>query len=318
MLKKLTYTAFTIALAASIASCNKDNNNNSATNPQLKNLFEGLKSTPQIFNIQAGNYETIEGALGTIIEFNPNSFLNLAGDTIRTGTIKIELIETPRYQQMIANRVFTTTANKERLISGGAVHIKATINNEEVKATQYALHYKQPTDNPSPMALYNGFESEALGGNIVQWNDDTTGKTLGARRDFGGAGHGFFYSFDSVTNFGWINCDYFYSDPRPKTDINVKIADNSFNDENTEVVIVFPSINSTSYLTNFSTNTFFQGYTTYFIPIGEQIHVMTIGEKNGKYYSFVQKNITVTNDITITATPQEVSAAQVKSQIDNL
>lgn len=323
MLQKLTYAALTIALAGSIASCNKDNNNNnnsSFSNPKLQTLFEGLKSTPQIFNITAGRDTTIYGDLNTALFFYANSFKDGNGSIINSGVVQIELIETPRYQQMIANRVNTTTQNNERLISGGAIHIQASINSVTVNANNYGISYYQTDDNTSPMAIYYGYEDAALGGPTVQWYDDTTGTTTGRTKEIGNGTTGFYYTFDSVANFGWVNCDYFYSDPRPKTNIGVTLPDATFNDTNTEVMIVFPAINSASFLNNYLPNSrsYILGHQNYYLPIGETVHIMTIAEKNGKFYSDVQRNVNVTNNLTVNANLVEVTEAQIQAQVAGL
>jgi hypothetical protein len=324
-----TRNIFQLLLIATLGmtSCKKDKNTTNNDHPNtetgnLQSLFTSLKSTPQEFSVKTGTYTTITGAGGTLITFHPTSFLDKDDNILPDGTdIKISLIEALDYKSMIANRVQTITQNRQRLISGGAIHLAVSSEQaSSVKIASYDLSYITTNNPPSElMALYLGYEEAQPAGNTVMWYDDTTGTTKSTRID-NNTGINNFFSFDGVTSLGWINCDYFYNSPDPKTDIGVAFPNSSFNHKNTEVYVVFPSINSVSSMYNYieNANSFTFGYTGYHIPIGSNIHIMTVTEKDNQYYMYVQKNINVTNNHTVTATPESATLAEITAALQAL
>jgi hypothetical protein len=297
-----------------LSSCKKDdiNLNNGNNEYTLKQLFTYLKSTPQTFMVTAGTAQTITGAKGTLLIFNPQSFKDASGNIISSGMISIELTEMYTPGAMIANRVNTSTANNYRLTSGGCVNIKATMGGAEVFANDYDIAFKQPAPKEQPMALFRGYSVIDSTGTTIQWSDDSTNTV--DRTTKLDTTQNFYYLFDSCTTFNWINCDYFYSAPSPKTDITVVLPDNTYDLSNTQVYVIFPGINSVTCMYSFdaTAHAFKFGYSNYFIPVGSQVHVIVIGAKGGSYYMAQQQNITVTNNHTLNLTPvtQPVSAIQ--------
>ncbi len=317
MLKRKLLSASLLFLGTAmilLSSCKKDDitltpGNNEYT---LKQLFTYLKSAPQTLLVTAGTNQTVTGSKGTILKFNPTSFKDASGNIISSGMVTIELIEMYTPGDMIANRVNTSTAAQQRLTSGGSVNIKATMGGVEVFANDYEIAFKQDAQKEAPMALFRGYELIDSTGTTVQWSDDTTGTV--PRTTKLDTTQNFYYLFDSCTAFNWINCDYFYSAPSPKTDITVVLPDNTYDLSNTQVYVVFPGINSVTCLYSYdaTAHSFKLGASSYYIPVGSQIHVVVISAKNGNYYLAQQQNITVVNNHTVTLTPvtQPVTAIQ--------
>ncbi len=303
-------------LAFGLSACNKDDD----SDPQLsiKTLFDGLRSTPQTFTVTAGSAQTITGAKGTKITFDPQSFKNEAGNTITSGTINIELTELYKPGEMIANRVTTSTVANMPLTSGGSVLIKATMSGKEVFANQYTIAFKQDAYSENDMALFKGNVVNDNTGTKVNWNDDATNLVERTVKD--DVTQNNYYLFDSCTSFNWINCDYFYNAPSPKTDITVVAPDNSYSLFNTQVFVVFPAINSvvTMYGYNNSTHSFSFGAASYYLPIGTQVDIVIIGSKDGDYYMDVHQNVTVSNNLTVTFTPVNQSLENIKSMLNSL
>lgn len=321
----------TIGLSISVmtilgfTSCKKDNDSgNGDNNSTLNVLFEQLKSAPQTFSVVAGSFQTIEGADGLIINFYPESFLDANDNIISNGeTIEVKLIETLTYDKMIANRVQTTTQNNRRLISAGSFHLEASLNGQALKANKFGAYFPAGNTQPtSPMAIFTGYETPTTGGPTVMWYDDTTQTTMAKRlNDNGGnSNNAYYYLFDSCTDFGWTNADYFDDDNRPKTDIGVALPNNTYNDLNTEVFVVFKSINSVTKMYNYlqNSNTFIFSSPNYHIPIGEVINVVSFSEKNGSYYMSAHSNITVTNNHTVNIDPQQVNLTEIATALANL
>ena len=303
-----------------LSACNKDNItlNNGTNEYTLNYLFGSLKSTPQTFTVTAGTNQRIEGAKGTLLTFHPQSFRDANGNTISSGTVNIELIETYKPGTMIANRVTTSTASNRQQTSGGSVHIKATMNGQEVFANNYSIGFKQSGPSENPMALFRGYAVTDSSASDIKWADDTTGTV--DRTTKVDSSESFYYLFDSCTSFNWINCDYFYSAPAPKTDITVVMPDSSYNATNTQVFVVFPAINSvtTMYAYDAATHSIKFGYSNYYLPVGSQVHIIVIGAKNNNYFTVLQQNVTVTNNMTISLTPVAQPLSYIQSLLSSL
>lgn len=317
--KQLLAPLLLLALVIGLYGCGKDDAS-MGSNSQvftLKKLFGNLASTPQIFMVNAGQTQTITGASGTKITFRPQSFKNAAGTVITSGIVKIELVEIYKPNEMIANRVNTVTPT-QLLTSGGSVNIKATQDGNEVLANSYRISFKQPGDSNNPMALFRGAPISAEDPTII-WGNDTSGTVPRTVKDTASENL-FFYTFDSCTSFNWINCDYFYSNPGPKTDVSVVATDSTFNINNTQVFVVFPGINSVSSMRTYTaaTRTFSLGLPGYHLPVGSVIHLVIISAKNNTYYMDIQKNILVTAGLSVNYAPAVQTQASVADGLNNL
>jgi len=302
-----------------MTSCSNDSPGPLTPNTQTINtLFQQLKTAPQTFSVTVGTQQTIIGAKGTKITFHPGSFKDATGNTLTFGTVNIALIEMYTPGDMIANRVTTTTAAQNALTSGGAVNIKATLNGQEVFANSYSIAFKQDEHKEAPMALFRGYEVSDESGTNVKWNDDTTGTVPRTEKDQ--ANEEFYYAFDTCTNFNWINCDYFYNAPNPKTDIIIVAPDASYNYSNTQIFIVFPGMNSvtTMYTYDAATHSFKFGYPSYYLPVGTSIKVAIFGAKNNSYYMDIHQPVTVTNGMTINFTPTTQTLSAIQTAISGL
>jgi hypothetical protein len=301
-----------------IVSCKKDPVPITDKVNTINSLFQELKSTPQTFTVTAGTQQTITGARGTKITFNPQSFKDLSGNIITGGSIKIKLIEMYKPGEMIANRVTTTTAANMLLTSGGSVNIKATLNEHEVYANNYKIAFKQPGYSDNPMSLFQGLEVTGESGTNIKWSDDFTGTVPRTVKD--PMDQTFYYAFDSCTNFNWINCDYFYAAPAPKTDITIVAPDNSYDLDNTQIFVIFPAMNAlvSMYSYNASTHSFSFGYPTYHLPVGTVVHIMILGSKNNNYFMDLHQNVTVTNGMSVNFTPVNQTLSYIQSTLSSL
>ncbi|MBX9449898.1 MAG: hypothetical protein KL787_09360 [Taibaiella sp.] len=56
------------------------------------------------------------------------------------------------------------------------------------------------------------------------------------------------YVFDGLSQFGWINCDYWLDDLAPKTNVKVSSTLSGFYSGNAQVYFIIPDINAASTL----------------------------------------------------------------------
>lgn len=305
-----------------LAACKKSDTpvfNTTQDKTPVHQLAAALRSAPQTFTVTPGTYQQITGSKGTRLRFYPNSFRDASGHIIAGGTIEIQLTEMYRPGDMIRNRA-TTTDDGRLLISGGQVKIRATRNGQEVYARKYGIDFSQPAPSAQPMALYYG---NVVGGDsTTNWdiadtsgnNGTTTGGTVQDSVVTGGSG--VYYQFDSCTNFGLINCDYFYNSSSPLTDMTAIMPDTSFNGNNTLVFLVFPTINSATYMHQYvyTTHAFGLG-SGYQVPVGMGFHIVSISNKNGTYYYDQVLSQTVTSNMSLTMNPQQQTLAQIQAAL---
>jgi hypothetical protein len=321
--QKLMSALMISAIALSFPACKTDDKpihvNPVPKAAPINTLYEALRQQPQSFQVTAGSTQTITGAKGTVIKFNPQSFKTQAGAVITSGTINIKLTEALTPGQMIMNRVSTVTDAGNLLQSGGSINIVATQNGNPVYSNGYTVSFKQPASSAQPMALFTGIvTSGGTNEGAVTWSNDSTNTVNGTiGNDSLGSSY---YLFDTCTDFNWVNCDYFYSAANPKTDITVVMPDGTYNDSTTDVVVIFPALNVVAGMSHYNaaTHSFSLGTSNYFVPVGSSIKIVIMGIKNNVYFFELQNNITVTNGMVLTATPANTTISNIQTILSGL
>ncbi len=326
-----------VILLTSVFSCKKKESEETYNVSQLNKYFEGLRSTPDNISVQAGRDTVVSGTNGSILHFYPNSFKDAAGNIITSGTIYIQLTEAYEPGDMIANRT-STTADNMPLVSGGQVNIVATQNGTKVFANVFGIGFKQPGSSAQQMELYYKADNSNADASVTWKMADTTkpGKVSRSTQadsvaiisNNGGVIKtyrfpGTRYLFDSCTSFDWINCDHPASDKWGSgvqyTVVHVIIPDESFDNRNTQVYFVFPSINSCEDLTFYkkATNAF-GGYDPKpSFPIGEPYKVVIMSFKDGTYY-YAEKSGIITSDMELNMTPIPETLGDIRARLGGI
>ncbi len=320
---RFSFSALFVLLTIAFAACKNGDYNVSqvTTNDRalLNQTFNPLRSTPQSFSVNAGSPQVINGTEGTRLEFYPNSFKDANGNIITSGNINIQLIEMYTLGMMIANRA-TTVANGELLISGGQIYISATMNGNEVFANKYSIGFKQTGRSQQPMAIFYGNTNNA--DSVVTWEQGDTTKvgilTAATVADSFNKDSDYF-RFDSCGKFKWINCDYFLRSSQPKTRISVVMPDGTYTQGNTQVYLVIPNIRSVMGIGPYDNTTHtFASVADYGVPIGTVVHLAVIAKKDNNYYYSLQKDITVTENMTKTVTMTPLTLAGLRAALVDL
>jgi len=325
-----------------ITSCTKSYNRGTAiattTNEsQLNSLFAALRPAPQTLVVTAGFLQTVYGINGTKLTFYPNSFKDASGNIIAKGIITIQLTEIYTVSDMILNRA-TTVSDGQLLSSGGQVLITATMNGQEVYANKYGIGFKQST--PSQQTMYLFYGNTNTPDSSVAWYAPVTPQigTISSGTNSSSdtsiviviTPTGFdtvtthsavtqYYQFDSCTNFSWINCDYFYTSGAQLTDVSVIMPDTSFNQSNSEVFIVFPTINAAAHMSQYTVATHtFDLPKGYYIPVGMPVDIAVATNKNGTYYYYQQTGITTTDNMVIFPTMAQDNLLDITNQLEGL
>ncbi|MBD3862774.1 hypothetical protein [Olleya marilimosa] len=266
-----------------------------ATAQEFKNIKDiALANLTQNFSFNAddGNI-TLTSANGVQININGNC-LTLNGNPV-TGQVQLEYVELFEKGNMLTTNKPTMgtlpNGDKTLLISGGEFFIEATQNGSALDTT-CGLQLIIPaslTGGADP--LMSLWEGEIDAEDNLTWDEveDATGQ--------GGVFVEGSEYYGLLQGFGWSNVDRFYSDPRPKTLIQVQ-APIGYNFTNSAVYLSYDGEDSgLAALDTYdgTLNLFSEHYGQ--IPIGLECHVIFVTEDNGIWRYAIKPVTIVANDI---------------------
>lgn len=281
-------------------------------------MLSGLRSTPQNFNIAAGRDTIIYGASdGTALHFYANSFKDASGNIITSGTIDIQLTEMYKPGEMICNRTTTITNDGQLLQSGGEINITASMNGQEVYANKYGIGFKQSAPSSLNMQLFYGNTNNT--DSVTMWSaDDVTKNGVTANGTTPDTSRSsYYYYFDSCPHLSQTNCDAVYlPGSTQKTDVALVLPDGSFNQRNTEVFLILPSLKLSIFMNEYdqSTNTIHLDESSVGLPIGLNFELAVITYKNDTYY-FYETSGTITKGMTINAAMGAETLSDIKARL---
>lgn len=198
-------TLIAVLLLSCLTACKKDGVQENAKLDLAQ--FNAKYTVPsQSFNGTAGTAFSITGAKGIKIDFPANAFLAADGSPI-AGSIKLAMKEVLSKRDILLSGKMTS-ASGQVLISGGEFQLLAFQNGQALKLNPAAdVVVKVPTSlSTEPMDLFE-FRPVAASDSTWMLNQKARITTTPT-----------YYQF-SLPGFGWVNCDYFYSSPSPKTTI---------------------------------------------------------------------------------------------------
>ncbi|MEQ3663188.1 hypothetical protein [Olleya sp.] len=272
-----------------------DNAIDIATAQEFKNIKDtALANLTQnfTFNADDGNI-SLTSANGVQININGNC-LTLNGNIV-TGQVQLEYVELFEKGNMLTTNKPTMgtlpNGDKTLLISGGEFFIEATQNGSALDTT-CGLQLIIPaslTGGADP--LMSLWEGEIDAEDNLTWDEveDATGQ--------GGVFVEGSEYYGLLQGFGWSNVDRFYSDPRPKTLIQVQ-APIGYNFTNSAVYLSYDGEDSgLAALDTYdgTLNLFSEHYGQ--IPIGLECHVIFVTEDNGVWRYTIKPVTIVANDI---------------------
>jgi len=134
----------------------------------LEKLFAQLEKEEQVFTIDNSRDTLLQGKEGTALLIPANSFAGKKG-------IVLTLKEFYKESDIVLNQL-STVSNKDQLISGGMIQIKATLDGNEVaidSSKPVQLYMNDTSADMNGMQLFNGEENNSastLGGSTsVNW-----------------------------------------------------------------------------------------------------------------------------------------------------
>ncbi|MEN8928953.1 MAG: hypothetical protein ABF242_05865 [Flavobacteriales bacterium] len=311
------------AAILTVFACKKDtqtfdqtiSSGGNGSSTELSSFFQTNKQNLiQNFSINSVAPTLITGNSGTSLQFYPNSFETQSGASV-SGMVDIELIEIFDKSDMILADVLTlgrsSSGQIDPLISGGEFYVNATQNGSALKlktGVSYAVNVPAPNGVNPNMGIFYGDESN----DTLIWDEADSARIQGNGQTTGGGGS-YYCFFDSLQ---WINCDYFYNDPNPKTNVRA-IIPAGLSNLTCKVFISFNGLNSVTGFYGFSGG-YLNTYSPYKIPVTQGINLIAIASIGGvPHYSITPA--TVTNNIIVTINPlAPSSAAAIKTAINAL
>ena len=181
---------------------------------------------------------------------------------------------------MLLNRTTTMVGSGILLQSGGSINIRASQGGQSLSAGRYGIDFVQDAPSAFDMSLFQGTTDNTTG--ITTWLEAAFNPQQGTTSDSSFS----FFQFDSASAFNWVNCDRFYNDPRPKTDVTININGVSLTSVGAMTFMIFPEINAITnlYLINATNLNKFSLGPYYQAPVGIQAHFVTIAKKGDDYY----------------------------------
>lgn len=291
-MKKIFYLFFATALAI---SCNSDDDSGSQTVTapsvtsfnNLINQAKNSRTQTQQFNLTAGGQIIYTSPKGVILTID-QSCLVLNGQEV-TGNVTLKYTEVFDTADMaltsISTMGFNSLGDKALLKSGGAFNIELYKNNALIQTTcNYSLQV--------PVNLTGGYDTE-----MVLWkgeiNDD--GQVEWTQNEDGAIERGNNSYYAWLGDFGWVNIDRFFNDPRPKTTVMVKVPQ-LYSPQNSNMFFAFNDVpNSIGTMDVFTgaTNSYSEHYG--YVPIGIEIHLIFITEQNGSFKYGIKSGIVLAN-----------------------
>lgn len=281
----------------------------------LKNFYsQNLNELKQTFTVDAVSGATIVGTKGTKITILPNSLKTLTGQAV-TGNVTVDLIEIYDRASMIMTNKPTMgrlgNGDIAPLVSAGEYFLQIT-QNGQILDVDYGVYVSVPSNNPDfGMTLFEGEINEA--GDLL-WLGIEDSIAIG-EDSAGGQWSNSYQFFDN--SWGWTNVDRFYSDPRPKTTIKVKLPD-GFDNTNSEVYITYDGEETAlASMDVFTTDGYFSEHYG-LIPIGLEIHVVAVTMIDGVLNYAILPEIVEENEIITVNNFTAISEADLINLINNL
>ncbi|WP_207492588.1 hypothetical protein [Aridibaculum aurantiacum] len=286
-------------------------------NNQAAQLMESLRTAPATSSF-TGNNGAVLSFADLQVRIAPNSLRTSAG-AAPTGPINIELIDLRKKGDMIRWSRPTTSYGK-LLETGGAFHIRATSNGQELRLAQNTFfRIKYNTTSPNQrMSIFYGIENPT--GNLPAGTNPTFTWTPATDSSFvsvfqqqdstGGIVRG--YELWSQ-RLNWVNADYFIDTTQTRTQLNVLFPIN-YTNTNTNVFAVFKNENIVVQLNaDYATRSFF----TVNMPVGRQVTIVSLS-KFGNTIFLGTKEITTAANMPVSMQPVERTMQQVEQYLQNL
>jgi hypothetical protein len=308
--KTLAILFFGIILFSSCSDDSSSSNNDAvASNQEFKTLFDqALESKAQTATFDSGTTFTFTSNKGVKLIIN-GTCLRKNGNPI-TGNVDLKFVELFDRGEMLTTNKPTTGINssseKQLLVSGGEFYINVTQNGAALTMI-CDMNLKVPTSlsggTDAAMAPFTGIIGSD---NNLSWNQ-SSGVELAVATSGGTSQPAQTVYNVLLKDFGWFNCDRFYSITGPKTSITSYIPQ-GYGNGNSAIYIAVKSIPNSL------------GYTYGQFPVGMECYLIFVTAKDGNFrYIIKPSTLAAAHQVTFTlAEAVSGSEAQLKAALNAL
>lgn len=302
-MKNLTLIALVVIMA--LFACKKDKGNDE-TKLTLAEFNAKFSVPTQRFNGTGNAAFSITGTKGMKFEFPANSFIDASGNPV-TGNVVVSLKEVLSKRDIILSGKVTQSSG-QLLISGGEFQILASQNGQALRLNPaVAVAVKVPTTfNTDPMDLFVWAPTVT---SDSTWVLDQKSRVTTSTD---------FYQFN-LPSFGWINCDYFYNDPNPKTTVTASPvyvgASPSIKDQ--RAYMVFDDIKSVAGLPFVLAINKHQSYLNS-MPIGLKGKLVILSTDVNDVIYFGQTSFTVSADLHVNVNVAPATATEIDAFLSTI
>lgn len=282
----------------------------------LQNFFnQNTNALKQNFTLNGSSGGVIVGNKGTRINFNPNTLLDMAGNPV-IGNVSIELIEIYDRSTMILTNKPTmgrmSNGELAPLISGGEFYFNATQNGQQLTMASPAIAQLPTLEPTDSMGQFDGYINPETGDLTWQTTDSSQ---INVTEDTVGGTMLNYYTISCV-DFGWVNCDYFWDNPNPKTVVTVDLPE-GYSGYTAQVYLLFDDQKTmVSQLYDYDNNGLYGEYTEF--PEGLPVHIIAVSYVNDKLYYAVQSATVTAGQVISISSMSEITKDALDDLIKNL
>ena len=298
---------------------------------QEKDPFKKLETASEFFTFFSDD-TLIIGKQGTSVQIYRSCLTYEDGGAV-TGPVRIELREVFSKSDLILNNK-PTVSDRKLLVSAGALYLNANAGGKNLIITcpeGVAVSVLRQSTYPG-MQVFNGLlnekgdinwiaEETAVSENsdtIIYYEEEDYYFTEEEQTIIQAMGEEDFYEGDtyfnfSASRFGWINCDAFYEDNRPKSNLIVKISNPLPEDFKSRMFLVFKNMNSVLQVYPTAPDQFESPE----IPEGEEVLLVCISANEKAIFSEI-KPLTIKARQMETIDLRETSEGVLKEKINGI
>ena len=316
-MNKRSFLFALIAFPFAFLSCKKDKTNSLKGDAvQLNNFFSTqIENNTQHFVVDATLGGILVGTKGTKIEISSNCLYNQNNQLV-TGNVDVALVEIYDRASMVMMNKPTmgrlADGKMSTLISGGEYFLKITQNGQELNTnSSLKVSVYLPVNNTGGMNGNMSLFSGVIENNVLEW--DQILDTVAVVND--SVWEQSYSILDG--SWGWTNVDRFYSDPRPKTELKVKVPD-GLNNTNCEVYLTYDGeVTALASLDVYTSDGYFSEHYG-LIPIGLQVHFIAVTMIDGQLNYAIQAATITDGHIEYINSFTPISQANLATLINNL
>jgi hypothetical protein len=286
-----------------------DNQPVPSNNHPARLLLNTLRPDSQKFSLPIGAGGRCTGSSGIEVVVPADAFVKLDNSPV-TGQVDLIMRSANDFTSMIGYGLSTITS-ADLLSTGGMVEVRAKQGSDVLKikpGKKLEVVFTGPY-NPQ----FAGFAGRATSQpeNPIVWDLNSNWQSDSAMIQ------GQLRTAIDIDSLGWVNCDYFYNIPGPKTPVYLKLPE-AYGNTNTICFMVFRQDRVLAGMVPDVANRRYWPGASYQLPEGKALSFVAIGKKDNKVF-YGRADVTITTNLQTTIPAmEEISEAELKNRLNSL